>query len=165
MSTAPIAGTPLSFEATLEDWAEGMDYCAVRVPAEITEALGTREAVLVRAHLNDSAPFDVSLFPVGNGVHYIRIRAKIRKATGTASGDRVRMHVTVLDRAAVGCPDDLLSVLEAEDAVGAFEALAPGRRHYLIRRIDDAVKPETRAKRIADALREAREAAAKAAAR
>ncbi len=70
-----------SFDATLENWAEGMDYCAIPIPATITEALGTHAAVPVIARLNDSEPFKVSLFPVGGGRHYMRIKGKVRKET------------------------------------------------------------------------------------
>lgn len=66
----PPIGQQLSFHANLESWVEGMDYCAVPVPAEITEALGTKGPVLVMARVNDSEPFKVSLFPVGGGQHY-----------------------------------------------------------------------------------------------
>ena len=155
MKNSPIAGKELTFEATLENWAEGMDYCAVPVPAKITEALGTHSAVLVMARLNDSAPFKVSLFPVGDGQHYIRIKAKVRKETQSKTGDRVRMRITVLDRAAVTYPADLLSALRAEGATRDFKALPPGRRNFIVRRIDEAAKPETRQRRIHDAIREA----------
>jgi hypothetical protein len=154
MKSSPIAGTQLSFEATLENWAEGMDYCAVPVPAIVTEALGTRSAVLVMACLNDSAPFKVSLFPVGGGKHYIRVKAKVRRETRTKTGDRVHVRITVLDRAAVTYPADLLSALRAEGATRDFKALPPGRQQFIIRRIDEAVKPETRQKRIHDAVKE-----------
>lgn len=155
MKNSPIAGKQLSFEATLENWAEGMDYCAVPVPATITEALGTHGSVLVMACLNDSAPFKVSLFPVGGGQHYIRVKAKVRKETRTKTGDRVHMRITVLDRAAVTYPADLLSALRAEGATRDFKALPPGRQNFIVRRIDEAVKPETRLKRIRDAVGEA----------
>jgi hypothetical protein len=154
MKNAPIAGMQRSFEATLENWAEGMDYCAVSVPAAITEDLGTRRAVLVRACLNDSAPFNVSLFPVGGGRHYLRIKAAVRKETQTKTGDRVRVRITVLDRADVTYPDDLLSALPTEEALSDLEAMPPGRRNFMIRRIEEAVKPETRRKRIDDAVKE-----------
>ena len=156
MKNSPIAGKQLSFETTLENWAEGMDYCAVPVPAPITEALGTQGAVLVSACLNDSAPFKVSLFPVGGGRHYIRVKAKVRKETRTKTGDRVHMRITVLDRAPVTYPADLLSALRAQGATGDFKALPPGRQNFVIRRIDEAVKPETRQKRIQDAVKEAK---------
>ena len=154
MKSSPIAGMQLSFEATLENWAEAMDYCAVPVPAKITEALGTQGAVLVMAFLNDSAPFKVSLFPVGGGQHYIRVKAKVRRETRTKTGDRVHIRITVLDRAAVTYPADLLFALRAEGATKAFKALPPGRQNFIIRRIDEAVKPETRQKRIQDTVRE-----------
>jgi len=154
----PIAGTELSFEATLENWAEGMDYCAVAVPAKITEALGTRSAVPVVACLNDSAPFKVSLFPVGGGRHYIRIRANVRKETRTKTGDRVRLRITVLDRAAVSYPADFLAALRAAGATRDFKSLPPGRQNFVIRRIEEAVKPETRQKRIHDAVAEVKRA-------
>ena len=154
VKTSSIAGKQMSFAATLENWAEGMDYCAVAVPAKITEALGTHSAVLVLACVNDSAPFQVSLFPVGGGRHYIRIKAKVRKETGTKTGDRVNLRFTVLDRAAVTYPADLLAALRVAGATREFKALPPGRRNFIVRRIDEAVKPETRQKRIADAVKE-----------
>lgn len=152
MKKSPHEGTQFSFAATLENWAEGMDYCAVPVPARITEALGTKAAVLVMACVNDSAPFKVSLFPVGGGRHYIRIKAKVRKETRTKSGDRVQLRITVLDRAAVTYPADLLAALRAAGATRDFKALPPGRQNFIVRRIEEAVKPETRRKRIADAV-------------
>jgi hypothetical protein len=161
MNNAPIAGTELSFEATLENWAEGMDYCAVPVPPRITEALGTTSAVLVQACLNDSAPFKVSLFPVGGGRHYIRVKAKVRKETRTKTGDRVRIRITVLDRAAVTYPADLLSALRAAGATSDFKALPPGRQNFIVRRIDEAVKSETRRTRIQDAVTEVQQKTAK----
>jgi len=149
-----IAGTKLSFEATLENWAEGMDYCAVPVPAAITAALGTHGPVLVMARLNDSEPFKVSLFPVGGGRHYIRIKAKVRKETHTKTGDPVHVHITVLDRAAIAYPADLLAALRAAGSTKEFKALPPGQQNFIVRRIEEAVKPETRQKRIQDAVRE-----------
>ncbi len=86
-----------------------MDYCAVPVPAKITQALGTKGPVLVMAQVNDSKPFKVSLFPIGGGTHYIRIKASVRKETKIKTGDRVSVRFTVLDRADVTYPKDLLS--------------------------------------------------------
>ena len=152
MKTSPTVGRNLSFQADLENWAEGMDYCAVSVPATITEALGTKGPVLVLARVNDSEPFQVSLFPVGGGQHYIRIKAKVRQETNTKTGDRVQVRFTVLDRADVELPDDLMSALTAEAMTASFKSLPPGKQNFIIRRIDDAVKPATREKRIQEAV-------------
>ncbi len=125
-----------------------MDYCAVAVPANTTEALGTKGPVLVMARVNDSAPFQVSLFPIGGGRHWIRIKAAVRRQTNTKTGDRVRVQITVLDRADVVIPEDLMCAPLVNGAADAFGSLPPGRRNFIVRRIDDAVKPETRDKRI-----------------
>jgi len=152
MTYTPAPGRKLSFEAELENWAEGMDYCAVPVPAEITKTLGTTGPVLVMAYVNDSEPFQVSLFPVGGGQHYIRIKAKVRQETNTKTGDLVRVRMTVLDRASVTIPEDLLRALQAEAVVEAFKSLPPGKQNFMIRRIDEAAKPQTREKRIRDVV-------------
>lgn len=152
MKRASIAGRRLSFEAKIENWAEGMDYCAVAVPLTVTRSLGTKGPVLVLARVNQSEPFKASLFPVGGGRHFIRIKAKVRKETKTRTGDRVRLRITVLDRADVTYPKDLLSALREEKAVDDFKSLPPGEQNFILRRIEDAVKPETRRKRIQAAV-------------
>lgn len=157
MKHPTAAGRRLSFEAELENWADGMDYCAVRVPAEVTETLGTRGPVLVLARVNESVPFQVSLFPVGGGQHFIRIKAKVRQETNTKIGDRIRLRATVLDRADVSIPEDLMNSLRAENVVGAFKSLPPGRQSFIVRRIYEAAKPETRTKRIHEAVLAAQE--------
>jgi hypothetical protein len=162
MKSHPAAGRQLSFQAVLENWAEGMDYCAVPVPAKITETLGTKGPVLVIAQVNDSDPFQVSLFPVGGGQHYIRIKAKVRQETSTKTGDPVRVRFTVVDRAAVEIPEDLMSALKAERVNEAFKSLPSGKQNFIIRRIDDAVKPETREKRVQEAVFAAHQAREKA---
>jgi len=146
------AGKQLSFEAKLEDWAEGMDYCAVPVPASITQALGTKGPVLVQARVNESEPFKVSLFPTGGGQHYIRVKARVRKETKTKTGDRIKVRFTVLDRADVTIPKDLEKALRAEGVLEAFKAIPPGLQNFTIRQIDAAAKPKTREKRLQKAV-------------
>jgi len=147
-----LIGKQFEFSAILENWAEGMDYCAISVPASITESLGTKGPVLVRASVNNSEPFQVSLFPVGGGKHYIRIKSKIRKFTKTKMGDRIKLDFVVIDPEDVDIPDDLLTLLETSGMVDGFIDLPPGKRNYLIRRIGEAAKPATREKRIREAL-------------
>lgn len=147
-----LIGKEFSFEAELENWAEGMDYCAVCVPAKITEFLGTKGPVLVKARVNESEPFQVSLFPVGGGKHYIRIKASIRKITKTQVGDQIHLSFVVADPDDVKIPDDLIGLLEAEGMFESFMEIPPGKRNYIIRRIEEASKPVTREKRIHEAL-------------
>ncbi len=146
------AGQKLSFQSKLENWAEGMDYCAIPVPAKITKTLGTTKAVLVMASINGCEPFQVSLFPVGGGKHYIRVRAKVRKQAKLAEGDRVKVQIVIQDRANVDLPDDLVKALKAENALKEFNSLTPGKKNYMVRRINEVARPETRKKRIKEAI-------------
>lgn len=152
MKRPQAAGKRYSFEAELENWVAGMDYCAVRVPAKITKALGTTGPVLVMAQVNDSEPFQVSLFPVGGGQHYIRIKASIRKKTTTKVGDRIRLRFMTLDRGNVAIPEDLIEMLASEGLVEAFTAIPPGTRNFIVRRIEEAAKPATREKRVREGV-------------
>lgn len=147
-----LVGKQFGFHATLENWAEGMDYCAVSVPANITESLGTKGPVLVRASVNNSEPFQVSLFPVGGGKHYIRIKSKVRKLTKTKVGDSIKLDLIVIDPDDIDIPDDLLASLESSDLIDGFMDIPPGKRNFLIRKIGEAAKPATREKRIREAL-------------
>jgi Domain of unknown function (DUF1905)/Bacteriocin-protection, YdeI or OmpD-Associated len=148
----------ISFRSKIVNWAEGMDYCAIPVPAAVTKKLGTKAAVLVIARLNKSEPFKVSLFPVGDGRHFIRVRKKIRLEAKLKEGDSVIVSILVLDRETnAGIPDDLEQALRAENVLADFKTIPPGARNYLIRRIDDAVKSETRKKRVAEAVEAAHE--------
>lgn len=152
MVNPSLVGQRFTFDAVLENWAEGMDYCAVPVPSAITEALGTKGPVLVEACVNDSAPFQVSLFPVGGGQHYIRIKASVRKLTKTREGDSVRLEFVVVDPGDVVIPEDLMVMLEAEGLVDAFMDIPPGKRNFIIRRIKEVAKPATREKRVSEGL-------------
>src|SRR5262245_60060746 len=157
MSSRPrknsVTGKELSFVSKVENWAEGMDYCAIPVPAGITKALGTTAAVLVMARVNNSEPFKVSLFPAGGGKHYIRVRKKVRMEAKLKEGDRVKVRILVLDREAdATIPKDLEKALRAEGVLDDFKAITPGARNYILRRIDNAAKPETREKRIQEAV-------------
>jgi hypothetical protein len=139
----------LSFQSKLEKISDEAEYFAVSVPLKISRALGTRGPVPVSARINDSVAFSNSLFPVGGGRHYLRIKAEIRAAAKIKGGDRVRVEITVLDRSAeVSIPKDLMSVLRSEGVVEFFKALPIGKKNHLIEWIDKAAKPETREKRI-----------------
>ena len=130
MKRTSAAGQQFSFDANLENWAQGMNYCAVDVPAEITETLGTKGPVLVMAQVNDSQPFRVSLFPVGGGQHCIRIKATVRSETNTQTGDRIQVRFTVLDRADVAIPEDLMLALATQGLTQAFDAMRPSKKFH-----------------------------------
>jgi hypothetical protein len=147
----------LSFQSTLENIAAGMEYYALSVPAKITQELGTVGPVPVAAQVNGSETFIGSLYPMGGGRHYLRVRNQICKSVGIKKGDRVTVQITDRDlEAEIAVPKDVAVALRAAGVKGGFDALPIGKRSFLLRMIDKAVKPETRAKRIQEAVEEAR---------
>jgi len=143
----------LSFSAKLERLAPGIEYWAVTVPLKITQAIGTIAAVPVWAQVNGSKPFQVSLYTQGGGRHGMRIKASVRKEAKAEGGDRVKIRITVVDRKAeVELPKDLIKALKSDGVLDAFKSLPNGKKRYTVRLIDAAAKPETRAKRIQEAV-------------
>ncbi len=130
-----------------------MNYFALSVPKKITLALGTRKSVPVFARVNDSEKFLASLYPVGGGRHYLRVKHQVCKAAQIKAGDRVRVQVTVRDQSTeISIPKDLMTALRAEGALASFKALPLGKKSYILRLIDEAARPKTRDKRIRDAV-------------
>jgi len=153
----PPPAQQLSFQSRLERISSEANYFALSVPVKISRALGTRGPVPVSAQVsargNDSPAFLVSLFPVGGGRHYLRVKAEVRNAVKIKGGDRVQVEITVLDRSAeISFPKDLVSALRTERVLEYFKALPIGKQSHLIRWIDGAAKPQTRDKRIQAAV-------------
>lgn len=145
-----------SFDSTLERIAEGMEYYALSVPLKTSQALKARAAVPVLATVNGSEAFKGSLYPVGGGRHRLRVRNAVCKAAGISEGDRVRVEIEVRVRQdEVAMPRDLVRALRRAKALDGFEGLPIGKRSFVLRLIDEAVKPETREKRIREAVDEA----------
>lgn len=143
----------LSFQSKLERIAVDMEYYAFSIPKKITIALGTRGPVPVLARVNNSETFLASLFPVGGGRHYLRIKNKICRAVRIKEGSRIQVQITVRDRSTeVSIPKDLMSALRAGGVVADFKAIPVGKKSYLLRLIEEAARPQTRSKRIQAAV-------------
>ena len=148
-----------SFRSKLESISDELEYFAFSVPEKISRALKTKAAVPISAKVNDSPTFRGSLFPIGGGRHYMRVKAEIRKAAKIKEGDRARIEFTVVDRAteASDLPKDLVSALREEGVLEVFKSLPPGKKGFMLRLIEKVAKPETRKKRIQDAVEAAHE--------
>jgi hypothetical protein len=157
-SSLKSSAQKVSFQSKLENIAEGMEYYAVSVPEAVTKKLKTKKAVPVQARVNGSEVFVASFYPIGEGRHYLRIRNEVCKSVKIKKGDRVRIVATVRNHAdEVEIPKDVVGVLRAERALKDFEDLPLGQRSFLLRMIEKAAKPETRKKRIQEAIRAAQE--------
>jgi len=121
----------------------------VNVPFDVYQAFGANR-VPVTATI-DGIPYRGSLVRMGGDCHVLGILKEIRTRIGKGAGDTVEVVVT-RDAAprVVDVPADLRAALTSSPpATTMFESLAFSHRREFVRWIEDAKRPDTRARRIA----------------
>jgi len=144
------------FEAVLG--VDAGDLPAVVVPADVAAAMGGRARIPVAGTIN-GVPFRGSTMPMGDGRHCVGFRKDVRaRAGGVEGGDTVAIEIGRDDAPrTVAVPDDLSAALAADPAVrAAFDAMSYTHRKEWAAAVADAKRPETRARRIDQALAAAR---------
>jgi Bacteriocin-protection, YdeI or OmpD-Associated/Domain of unknown function (DUF1905) len=144
------------FQAVLG--ADVGDVPGVVVPAQIAAELGGRARIPVAGTIN-GVPFRGSTMPMGDGRHCVGFRKDTRAlAGGVENGDTVTIEIACDDAPrTVDIPDDLAAALDADPAVrSAFDAMSHTHRKEWVVAVADAKRPETRERRIAQAVAAAR---------
>jgi hypothetical protein len=154
MPTTWIDPGPLTLTATLQRSEESGTACFVDVPWDLKTTFGKGNLVPVVAVWDERVPYRGSLAKRGGPCAMLLCRTDVLTALGKAAGDTVHVCVT-LDTAPreVDVPDDLGTALAANTAAKAvWEAFAPSCRRAYVQWIEEAKRPETRARRVAAAL-------------
>ena len=144
----------MRFRATLE--TNGRTATGIEVPSSVVDALAAGRRPPVRVTLLEHT-YRTTVARMG-GRFLVPVSAEVRKAAGVTAGDELDVGIE-LDEAprTVDVPADLAAALaEAPAAAQAWEKLAYTHQKEWARSVEDAKKPETRARRIAaavDALR------------
>jgi hypothetical protein len=114
---------------------------------------GGRKTVAVKVTVNGDYAFDGRVARMG-GENLIGFNRAVRTAAGVQAGDRVD-DVIVVDGAerSVEVPDDLARAMAETGVADQFTKLAPSHRKEYVRWITEAKRPETRAKRVDEAVR------------
>jgi hypothetical protein len=135
------------FEATLEPSGRGGGHL-VTVPPEVVAALGGAGRIAVRATF-DGVPYRGSIVRMG-GVSVLGVQKAIMTKASVGPGDRLRVTVENDDAPReVEVPKDLAKALRAAPAaLRSFESLSYSHRREYVRHIEEAKRPETRARRI-----------------
>ena len=134
------------FDAELE--RVGKTSARLRVPVDLKEIFGRARPplkVTVEGHTWRTTP------GVYGGVAYIGLNKDVRSAAGVDAGDRVRVTMELdTEPRTVAVPADLRSALEADPkAKAAFADLSFTHGREYVEWIEEAKRPETRARRIA----------------
>lgn len=144
----PGRPSPRSFSGTVERDGTG---CFIALPFDPKAAFGTVRAP-VTVTVNGYA-FRSRVVAMG-GPACIGLRREHREAAGLSGGETVTVTIA-LDTAprTVTAPADLLRALRAAPgALDRWQALSYTHRREHVEAIEDAKKPETRARRVAAAV-------------
>jgi hypothetical protein len=134
------------FTATLRG-VDGSSVTYVLVPATVMRAFGGRIRVPVRVAV-DGATHRTTICNMGLGPA-IGVPAALRTAARIECGDRVTVVLEVdREERTVDVPPDLRKVLSAAQR-RAFDAMSYSHRKEYVLWVEDAKRPETRARRIA----------------
>lgn len=141
------------FESKVEGAGPGEAWCFVRIPADVTEALATKARISVKLTVGKQV-FPTSAFANGKGGHHIMFNKAMQAAAGAAAGDSVTL---TLERETgerkVDVPADLKRALAKDAKAKAFfDGLAPSCRKEYAGYVEEAKRPETRVKRVAQTL-------------
>jgi hypothetical protein len=133
---------------TVELQRVGVTATMFRVPLDLKEAFGRARPpvrVTIRGHTWRTTP------GVYDDVGYIVVNRSVKRATGVDAGDRVRVEMELdTEPRTVRVPADLREALAGDhSAKAAFSKLSYTHRREYVDWIQEAKRPETRARRIA----------------
>jgi len=146
--------TKKSFRVKLEA-CTGSEAARFVIPFDAEKIFGTRARVPVRGTINGHT-FRSSIFPTGDGRHYMVVNRETREGAKVKAGDTVSF---VMERdeepRVVTPPTELARALGAnKSAKAAWDKLSYTRQKEHARAVEEARRPETRARRVEKAVAE-----------
>jgi hypothetical protein len=142
----------IQFKVKLEAVERGGVFFTL--PRRESAKFGVRGYLPVTGTINGYS-FRSSIFPTGDGAHYMGVNKEVRAGAGIAAGDRVQvmMEEDTAPRT-VAVPADLNAALASSASARVlFDKLSYTHRKEYVRWIESARRPETRARRIEQLLK------------
>jgi hypothetical protein len=151
---ATTKATSKRFRVKLEE-LKGMAALRLTIPFDVPEVFGSRARVPVRGTINGFA-FRSSVFPVGDGTHYMVANRAMREGGNLKGGDTASVTLERDDEPrTITPPADFARALKADDeARAAWDKAVYSHKKEFVLAIEDAKRPETRERRIRKALAE-----------
>jgi uncharacterized protein YdeI (YjbR/CyaY-like superfamily) len=147
MKSAP---TPVakSFKATLERIPSNLGWVIIRIPFEVLKVWGTRGMLKVKGEINGFA-FRTSLFPTGNGYHYLLVNKRMQAGANATAGSRAKFRLEPdTEKRVATVPPELQRILNEERAFRRwFDQLNYSTRKWIADWITQVKSPEARIRR------------------
>ncbi|MDQ1612532.1 MAG: hypothetical protein QOG00_2463 [Pyrinomonadaceae bacterium] len=120
----------------------------ITIPFDVEQTFGTRARVPVRGTIN-GFPYRSSIFPMG-GCFMMAVNKDMRAGANAKAGDRISVTMERDDEPRIITPPpDLARALRADKAAKAtWDKLSYTHQKEHARAVEDAKRPETRARRI-----------------
>lgn len=148
---------PVSFEAALVRPDQPGAWTYLVIPFDVRQVFGSAAQVRVTGTLN-AERFHSTLLPRGGGTHILVVNKTLRDRARVKPGDTVLVELeaegaSAEEAAGADVPDELAQALRRDPrARESFQRLAPSHRKEYGRWVDEAKRPETRARRAARAV-------------
>ena len=141
----------IQFTVKLE--AVGRGGVFFTLPRKESVKFGVRGRVPVTGSLNGYG-FRSSIFPTGDGAHFMAVNREVRTGAGVAVGDRVKvvMEVDTKPRTVELAPDIDRALSKSKSVRARFDKLSYTHRKEYVQWIESAKRTETRACRIAEVV-------------
>ena len=147
----------VKFRAKLTSTPRGGGGTLVAVPSDVATRLKLKGMPKVQAVIA-GRPYRGSLMPMGDGTYCLGVLKSLQEAAGVGVGDVITIELE-LDTAprTVVLPTDLAAALVRDRrATAAWDALSYTNKKEMARSLEEAKKPETRARRLVLAVEKLR---------
>jgi len=140
------------FRVLLEK-AEASEATGICIPFDVEKVFGTRARVPVRGTIN-GFPYRSSISPMGGGKHFMAVNKAMREGARVKGGETINVIMERDDEPRVITPPrDFARALRANKEAQAFwKTLSYTHQKEHVRALEEAKKPETRARRMEKAI-------------
>jgi hypothetical protein len=144
----------VKFKGVLTSTPRGGGGTLIPIPKDVAAKLGGLKGMPKIQAVIAGTPYRGSLMSMGDGTYCLGVLKSIQEAAGVGQGDSITVELA-LDTAprSVELPRDLAKAIAGDKkATGAWEALSYTNKKEMAASIDGAKRPETRERRLAQAL-------------
>ena len=147
----------IRFKGVLTPTPRGGGGTLVPIPRQVARELGLTGMPKVQAVIAGT-PYRGSLMPMGDGSYCLGVLKSIQEAAGVGQGDTITVELE-LDTSprTIELPQDLATAIVRDNkATAAWDALSYTNKKEIARSLEEAKRPETRERRLAQALEKLR---------
>jgi uncharacterized protein DUF1905/bacteriocin resistance YdeI/OmpD-like protein len=145
------------FKGVLTPTPRGGGGTLVPIPREVADKLGLKGMPKVQAVIAGT-PYRGSLMPMGDGTYCLGVLKSIQEAAGVGQGDTITIDLELdITPRTVEMPAVLAgAIAHDKKATASWEALSFTNKKEMAQSLEEAKKPETRERRLAQALEKLR---------